>query len=130
MALTREQIMAADDIPKPKEFEVPEWKGSVFLRLLDVGERGEWEAKCFDDDGKPKIHTRTFQIETLVCMVCNEQGVPIFKPEDVKVVAKKHPEVVERVAIEALKFNKLDLTSAEESGKNSREAQKRGSKKN
>ena len=123
MALTREQIVKAEDMPKPQKVQVPEWNGDVYVRMLNVGERGEWEDMCFGEDGKPKLKTRPFSIETVVCMVCDETGVPLFEADDAKVVALKHPDVVERIALEAMRFNGLDLKSAEETAKNLPETQ-------
>ena len=40
MALTADQILAADDMGL-KEVAVPEWGGSVFIRVMTVGERDE-----------------------------------------------------------------------------------------
>jgi len=123
MSLTRDQIVRAEDLPKPKKITVTEWGGDVFVRMLPVGERGEWEDLCFDDKGKPKLAARKFTIETILYMVCDETGHPIFNAEDGTAVSLKNPDVLERIAIEAMRFNGLDLEAAKETAKNLPEAQ-------
>ena len=48
MALTKDQILAADDMGMLK-LAVPEWGGDVYIRVMSVGERdaseNEWMRK-------------------------------------------------------------------------------------
>jgi len=127
MSLTRDEILRANDLPAPKAVPVPEWGGEVYVRMLTVGERGEWETEAFDESGKPKLDARTMSLKTLVRMLCNENGIPVFQESDIKALSGKNPDVVERVTMEAVRFNGLDFGSAETSEKNSRKATKRGS---
>ena len=49
MALTADQILAADDMGL-KEVNVPEWGGSVYIRVMTVGERDEYERMADVED--------------------------------------------------------------------------------
>ncbi len=58
MSLTAEQILAADDMGL-KKVTVPEWGGDVFIRVMSVGERDEYERMWIGQKDKGIDNFRT-----------------------------------------------------------------------
>ena len=114
MALTKDQILAADDMGMLK-LAVPEWGGDVFIRVMTVGERDasehEWMRK--KDTGVDDFRTK-FLVRCLV----DEKGNRLFDNGDVAKLAAKSAKVVNRVWQSAMEHNNLSDESIEELAKN------------
>jgi hypothetical protein len=112
MGLTAEQIVAADDM-KLKKISVPEWGGEVYVRVLTVGARDEYERKWI---GKKETGIENFRSEYLARCLCNEKGELLFagKPEQ---LAAKSGAVVSRLFDAALSHNSMTEAEVEEMGK-------------
>ena len=68
--LTADQILAADDLGL-LEIAVPEWGGSVFVRVMSVGERDSYEKLWM---GKKESGVDNFRTEYLFRVRCDEKG--------------------------------------------------------
>ena len=94
--LTRDQILAADDLPRV-EVAVPEWKGSVYVRALTGAERDQLERMITKDSvSRAKI--------AALCVV-SEAGDRLFTDKDVDKLAAKHGGALEKIVNAALRFN-------------------------
>lgn len=111
--LTRARILEADDRPM-KEVVVPEWKGSVFVRMMSAGERDAFEAS----QGRGDPH-RDLRARLAVATVCDAEGRALFTAEDVPALTAKSGRALDRIFAAAAKHNGITAADVEELRKNS-----------
>lgn len=114
MALTKDQILAADDMGL-LEVEVPEWGGSVFVRVMSVGERDSYENEWMVNKHKG---VENFRSKFLQRVLCDDKGELLFTPSEVNGLAKKSARVITRVWEAAMRHNALTDNDVEELAKN------------
>ena len=114
MALTKEQILAADDMGL-LEVQVPEWGGSVFVRVMTVGERDSYENDWMVNKSKG---VDNFRSKFLQRVLCDEKGELLFKANEIELLAKKSARITIRVWEAAMKHNALSDDDVEELAKN------------
>ena len=113
--LSREQILNKVDI-EIKEIAVPEWGGNVFIRQLTRAEQDEYLKRQYGETRlKTDAKARNQEIssvniyghDTFICVfgVCDEEGKPLFKREDMEALKKKNGGVIGRLAVEIIKFS-------------------------
>lgn len=93
----RDTILQADD-SKPEPIEIPEWgieKGAAFVKPLDGDSRFKISQLATGAaTSKTNIYiTEAYVVEGLV----DEDGEQIFSWDDRALLAKKNPEVLERI---------------------------------
>lgn len=116
--LTREEILGADDCSKTETVAVPEWGGEVMVGVIGGDERDRFELFREQEVKKGKA-SEGFRA-LLVAMACrDENGKPIFKPEDVLALGKKSSFVLERVFRVAMRVNGIGEEAQETTEKNS-----------
>lgn len=113
MALTADQILAADDL-NLKKVKVKEWGGEVFIRIMSVGERDAYERMWI---GKKDTGVDNFRTEYLARVLCNEKGELLFTREQVAALANKSGSVMGRLFDEAIKHNNMSEEDVETLGK-------------
>lgn len=113
-ALTKDQILAADDLGL-LEVEVPEWGGSVFIRVMSVGERDSYENDWMVNKSKG---VDNFRSKFLQRVLCDEKGELLFTPAELPTLAKKSASVMGRLWEAAMAHNKLTDADVEELAKN------------
>jgi hypothetical protein len=113
MALTADQILAADDLGL-KQVTVREWNGEVFIRMMSVGERDAYERLWI---GKRDTGVDNFRTEYLARVLCNEKGELLFTREQVGALANKSGAVMGRLFDEALAHNNMTEADVEQLGK-------------
>jgi hypothetical protein len=111
MALTKEQILAADDLGL-LEVEVP---GSVFIRVMTVGERDSYENDWMINKSKG---VDNFRAKFLQRVLCDEKGNLLFSGNEVSALAKKSAKVVGTLWEAAMRHNKMTDEDVEELAKN------------
>lgn len=109
--LTADQIAAIDDI-RIASIDVPEWGGTVYLRMLPVGEH---EA-LYDWHHSAKGKLQGFQAEYLHRCLCNKDGTPLFT--DPSSLNKKSHSVITRLFNAAQKHNGVAGNAVEDAAKN------------
>ena len=114
MALSKEQILSADDMGL-LEVAVPEWGGSVFVRVMTVGERDSYENEWMVNKDRGVAN---FRSKFLQRVLCDEKGDLLFSPTEVDKLAKKSARVITRVWEAAMKHNSLTDDDVEELAKN------------
>ena len=110
--LSASQIIAADD-SKIEAIEVPEWRGTVYVKSLRGTDRDAFEESLSKEKDKP------FRSRFLVMTLCNEQGALLFKPEQVAALGEKSSLVLNRVFDAAWAINYFTPEKVEELGKDS-----------
>jgi hypothetical protein len=121
MGITKEEILAADDLPKV-EVKVPEWgAGKVaLLRMMTSGERDAWEIASGAAAGIDKIGSamQNARARLVAFTLCDESGNLLFTEAEVEALGKKSQVVLNRLADAAFKLNKLGAKSVEDTIKN------------
>lgn len=113
-ALTKDQILAANDMDL-LEIEVPEWSGSVYCRVMTVGERDAYEREWI---GKRETGVENFRTKFLQRVLCSKDGELLFSAEEVALLSKKSARVMARLWDKAMKHNHLMADDVEELAKN------------
>ncbi len=119
MALSKEQILAAQDLPR-EEVAVPEWGGTVFVRMLTAAERDAWEVSNIrlEEGGKatPNLDNRSARLVAL-CAV-DEEGNRLFSLEEAEQLGAKAARAVARLYAAAERLNGLRPGQVEDLAKN------------
>ena len=102
MLLSREQILAADDL-KAETVDVPEWGGSVRVRMLTGAERDALGAALIGPDRKPDMQQYRLRL-VAGCMV-GEDVASLFSPDEVAQLGAKSHVALERVYQVAERLN-------------------------
>jgi hypothetical protein len=112
--LTKDQILAADDL-NLLEIQVPEWNGSVYCRVMSVGERDAYEREWI---GKKETGVENFRTKFLQKVLCTKAGELLFTSDEVALLSKKSARVMARLWDKAMKHNHLMADDVEELAKN------------
>jgi hypothetical protein len=118
--LTRDEILKCYDL-KVEEVRVPEWGGSVWVKVLSSGERDRYEAEWLkfreleNGDVKDSSHFRAFLASRVLC---DESGNPLFAQADVRTLSSKSGAALTRVTEAAIRLNGLFGFDAEADEKN------------
>lgn len=122
MLLKREEILAANDMIF-EDVEVPEWGGSVRVRLMDGAARAAFDAWAYGCRGDQTEWMRRFRF--LVCVLCivDADGKLLFSEADVEILGSRSAEALSRVFTGAARLNKLLPEQVEDSVKNSESGQ-------
>lgn len=132
--LTKEQIRDADDLPREKVI-VSEWMPEhdpndppyVWVRTLSGQERDQFEAECFQQNGR----SRRFNLENIrarlaILSVVNEDGSPKFTRADLTWLCKKSARPLDRIFAAAQKLNGMTDEDIDELAKNFESGQSDG----
>lgn len=121
MALTLAEILAAVDLPR-EEVAVPEWGGSVWIRVLTGAERADFELanvrarKAAKDDD---AWFRDYGVRLLALSLCDETGKPIASQGEASALAGKSSRVLDRLVDVAVRVNGLRASDVERDAGNS-----------
>jgi len=118
--LTRQDIVDAKDI-STETVEVPEWGGSVIVRMMSGADRDQFQQSCMivRADGKHEADMRNMQPKLVAACVIDEQGNLLFGPDEVADLAAKSAVAIERVFDVAQRLNGLAPGAVGEAVKNS-----------
>lgn len=117
MALSRSQIIAADDLPFD-DVPVPEWGGDVRLRMLDGEQRETVEVrlhKCKAGNATEAMQSwKGLKLLMLSYAIVDDDMTPQFSQKDVAELAKKNGAVIDRLYEHIIKQNAFSKEEAEE----------------
>jgi hypothetical protein len=113
MALTAEEILAADDLGL-KKVHIKEWGGEVYIRVMSVGERDTYERMWI---GKKETGIANFRTEYLARVLCDDKGKLIFSRDQVEALAQKSGAVMGTLFDLAMKHNRMTEEDVQELGK-------------
>ena len=108
--LTREQILAADDLSR-ETVDVPEWGGSVVVQMMRGSDRDAFEASIITE-GKPDL--RNMRAKLAAACIVDESGKRLFSVADVDALGAKSAKALERVTSVAQRLNRLGDEQLEE----------------
>lgn len=116
--LTRDAILGAVDLVH-QDVDVPEWGGTVRVRMLTGTERDQFEASTMIRRGK-KVDMNLVNIRARLVAMCvvDEKGNQMFSDADVEALAKKSSMALHRVFEAARHLNGLTEEEAWEAKEN------------
>lgn len=96
--LTRDALLAAPDI-EYDSMEVPEWGGSVRLKMLTSRERDAYEASCLRKrhDGTKEFDARNVRAKLVALCLVDEAGNRLLQEEDIAALGRKSAKALSRV---------------------------------
>lgn len=109
MALTAEQILNANDLSKV-EVNVPEWGGTVFVRIMTVKERFAFETEHVND------RNGDLKLRIVAATICDENGTPLFNKKQLEALLEKSGVALNRVFFAGAKLNGILPQGFEEVG--------------
>ena len=98
MALSRDQILGADDLGLV-EVEVPEWGGSVKLRVMRGVERDAFEVRMVSED---RVNVRA---RLAALSIVDDAGARLFEDGDIEALGQKNAKALNRVFERAMALN-------------------------
>ncbi len=122
--LTKEQILAADDLPR-ETITIPEWGGDVTLQRLTAAEWNRWQTLNFlgQEAMTEGDHEKGMAGMTLLVILSlvDESGAQIFEDTDENRadLARKSMASLRTIFDKALEINGKTAEAKEESEKNS-----------
>jgi len=121
------KLLNPDDIFNSNRYElecvhVPEWGGHVFIRPMNVAQREQL------DRAQKAADANIFDLTvlTLVLSVCDDQGILMFRDEDVPKLKDQPFEVVNKIFERITKLNNFG-SATEEDGEGNDSTDKSGS---
>ena len=125
--LDRDTILNANDHEAFQDVEVPEWGGTVRVKIMSGAERDEYDSYVVKQSkfqgGKVQINTKGLRAKLLTMVLVKEDGTKLFTPQDIPALLAKSGIVLDRLSKIADKLNGLSESTAEELLKNSVSAQ-------
>lgn len=112
--LNREQILAVQDT-KYEDLPVPEWGGTVRIRMLSGYERDKFEESNFvQKRGKQVLSLENIRARLVSLCVVGEDGKRVFSDLDVMALGRKSSAALDRVFEAAKKLNRFSEDDIEE----------------
>lgn len=117
--LTRDQILAADDIAT-EVVDVPEWGGEVLVKGLTGRERDQFEESILVQNGKtrPKMKLANMRAKFVALSIVDDGGRRIFDDADIESLGQKSAAALQRVFEVAQQLSGLSDDDLEELEKN------------
>jgi hypothetical protein len=113
--LTRDAILTAQDL-KTTEVDVPEWGGSVAVRMMTGTERDAFGESLRKPDGT--FDGTNYRAKLLAKCVVDEAGKPLFSDADIEVLNAKSSAAIDRVFKVADTLNTMGAEAIEAAEKN------------
>jgi hypothetical protein len=110
--LTRDSILNADDL-KRELVNVPEWNGTVYVRVLTGAQRDCIDQMLYANrTGKDPI--KNIRATYLAASLCDDTGALLFKPEDIAALGEKSAAALDRLFAVVQRLNKIGPKDLEE----------------
>lgn len=117
MSLTKDKILSAIDA-KTESVEVPEWGGSILLRVMSGRQRNNYEFWAHAESNKKSPDFRGIRERLIVACAIDDHGKALFDEKDVDALSEKNSEVIDRLHKACQKINGMDDGAVEEAAKN------------
>lgn len=111
--LTADQILAADDLALVP-VNVKEWGGTVYIRVVSVGEMERYQREF----AEKKERMEDWRSKLLVRCLCDKDGKQLFTADQIEKLSAKSVKVVARLFDLAMKHNAVTEKDVEELAKN------------
>jgi monomeric isocitrate dehydrogenase len=113
MDLTADQIFSADDLGLVP-VNVKEWGGTVYIRVMSVGEMEAYQREF----AEKKEKMENWRAKLLVACLCDKDGKSLFTREQIDKLGNKSVKVMARLFDLAMKHNAVTDKDVEELAKN------------
>lgn len=117
MALTREAILAANDLARVP-VNVPDWGGEVFVGVMTGTDRDAFEGGSRTAEGKVDLKTNVRARLLVKCLV-DETGKRLFADGDAAELGLHSSVILDQLWDKAIAINKLSKKEVAELEKNS-----------
>jgi hypothetical protein len=117
--LSKLAILGADDL-KHEDVPVPQWGGTVRIRVMTGVERDEFRAAIASDGPVP---VGKFSAALLAATCVDESGGRLFTMDDMEALQAKSAASLDAPAAVAMRLNGLGATAVEDAAKNSASGQ-------
>lgn len=112
--LNKDQILAVDDL-RYEDVEVPEWRGTVRVRMMSGTARDNYEQTIIAQRGKDKdSNLANVRAVLLAYTIVDENGELMFTKDDIVQLGKKGIKGINRVFNVASKLNALSDDDVED----------------
>lgn len=112
--LSREQILESNDI-ETRDVEVPEWGGSVRIRMLSGRDRDAFEASTVETKGNKRVQNlENLRARLVALCVVDENGALLFSKKDVHHLGLKSAAALDRVFSACRELNGMTEADIEE----------------
>ncbi len=117
--LSKEELLGMDDL-KIVELEIPEWGNKVVrIKPFSGKQRDEFDSALVEQrTGENTIDMRGLKSRLVALSLVDEEGVLMFKEDEVELVAGKSASVIERIFEVAQKLNGIGEEAVKEAEKN------------
>ncbi len=116
--LTKDAILSASDL-QHEDVAVPEWGGTVRVRVMTGAERAQFEASAVTTaNGRREPDLSNYQAKLLALCLIDEHGHRMFSEADVEALGGKSSQALLRVFLVAQRINGLGLAAIEDARKN------------
>jgi hypothetical protein len=118
--LSRDQILAADDLPS-EDVDVPEWGGTVRVQGLSGKARDEYLTSLLVIRGNQIVgrDTRNSSAKLVSQSIVGEDGKPLFTPHDIDLLGEKSAEALGRLHAVAARLSGLETAIVASLGEDS-----------
>lgn len=113
--LTKDEVLKKQDARKWERVDVPEWGGSVYVRVMTANER-DYLSDRF------KKSMQGYRATIAAMCLCDENGIDLFSdatPEEIKALGEKSGQAIDRIVAVAQRLSGLTEESVKEAEKNS-----------
>jgi hypothetical protein len=101
--MNREQILATDTV-RTEAVAVPEWGGTFHVRGMSVVEMARFHRAMDAEDAAAQSPARV-GVRLLIACVCDDQGRPVFRPEDAEALERQGGALIDRLCVVANRVN-------------------------
>lgn len=116
MSLTKEQILAAQDI-RIEKLHVPEWGGDVHVKALTAAERDAYEMSILEvgSNGRvKKVRLERVRLNLVSASLVDADGKQLFSTREVEALGKKSAAAINRIVEKAQQLSGVSDDDIEE----------------
>ena len=119
MFLKKDDILKVNDL-NYQDVEVPEWGGTVRIRLMTGSERDAYEASLYEFKGtEVKLNRDDMRCKLLARTLVDEKNERLFTDSEIKTLGKKSSKVIDKLFTIAQAMNGLTQDEKDKLQKNS-----------
>lgn len=116
--LSKADIIGKKDL-ESREVEVPEWGGSVIVKMMNGAERDEFQHEIQGRNDDKGIDLRGLKAKLVGMCLIDADGEQLFQGlEGIEELNQKSPVVIDKLFDEAQDLNGLGQTAVEDAEKN------------
>ncbi len=118
--LNKAAILGAEDL-KHEDVPVPQWGGTVRVRMMTGAERDEFRGAIANEEGKAAPGQVSAALLVATCV--DESGARLFAIEDMEALMEKSAAALDVLAEVAMRINGLGAKAVSDAAKNSASTQ-------